>query len=387
MTSKRLLMMSLTALLLLISAGVVFFYQGLSVEQSVDLGFATSTAEVQDHFYYPFNNSGVLNEIGQMGNSMDPYFWLNSGAQLWITDNIGETIQGELTDNSPWRSIYRDSNPTDTDNGYHPQNIFRFVTRSKWQNMRQECHFLITKDNLSLSTNRNASNGLLLFNRYQDSNNLYYAGIRVDGAAVIKKKTNGTYYTLAYNKIFPGSAYDRNANPDILPKHSWLGLRSEITNQADGTTAIRLYVDQTGSGSWILAAAASDDGRSYGGPALVAEGYAGIRTDFMDVQFDDYRLDALEPRLKYASPMNAWASYADYQNRNLTVTWTILNEGDSDAIGAQIIDAFNSNGVMLVNVLPVGIGNVGVGASTSIKVKYFIPQGVTVWKAGLSLVS
>ena len=39
---------------------------------------------------------------------------------------------------------------------------------------------------------------MLLFNRYQDGQTLYYGGVRVDGAAVIKKKLAGVYTTLAY---------------------------------------------------------------------------------------------------------------------------------------------------------------------------------------------
>lgn len=39
----------------------------------------------------------------------------------------------------------------------------------------------------------------------------------------------------------------------------------------------------------MLAAEAKDDGKSYGGDAILNEGYAGIRTDFMDVEFDDCR--------------------------------------------------------------------------------------------------
>jgi len=32
-------------------------------------------------------------------------------------------------------------------------------------------------------------------------------------------------------------------------------------------------------------------GKSFGGAAFMQEGYVGIRTDFMDVKFDNYKLN------------------------------------------------------------------------------------------------
>lgn len=192
---------------------------------------------------------------------------------------------------SKWRLAYARSNPIDTDNGYHPQNIFRLVLRSKWQNYTQQAYFRVDRHNASASPNRAASNGLLLFNRYQDGDNLYYAGVRVDGNAVIKKKKGGTYYTLASKKILPGT-YDLTSTPTLIPKDMWIGLRSVVTNGVDGSVFLKLYTDIGKTGQWTLTAEAIDDGKSYGGAAIVSEGYGGIRTDFMDVSFNDYRMTA-----------------------------------------------------------------------------------------------
>jgi len=257
---------------------------------SPDRQLASVAALVQSPFYYTFRVNGVLDEAGRMDNSSSPYFWLNSGGQFILKDGIGKTVQGELNKFNKWRLAYYASNPIDTDNGYHPQNIFRLITRSKWQNFAQEMYFTINKDNLSASPNRNASNGLLLFNRYLNGNNLYYTGIRVDGTAVIKKKINGTYYTMAQKPFFSGAKYDNNANPNLLPKNVWLGLKSEINTNNDGTVSIKVFVDNGKTGNWVLAAEAQDDGKIYGGSSILNGGYAGIRTDFMDVEFDDYKL-------------------------------------------------------------------------------------------------
>jgi len=122
--------------------------------------------------------------------------------------------------------------------------------------------------------------------RYQNSNNLYYATLRVDGYAVIKKKINGNYYTLVSKKVFPGT-YDRILNPNLLPKDTWLGLRSEIKNNNGGVT-IKLYLDNGMTNNFVLLTQATDTG--IGGSPITNQGFAGIRTDFMDVYFENYKL-------------------------------------------------------------------------------------------------
>lgn len=253
---------------------------------------ASATALVGPMYLYTFNSPGNINETGSMGESDSPYWWVNSGGGAVIVNGEGKTLQGELSSLSKWRVLYAATNPIDTDNGYHPQNIFRFVSRSQWQDSREEAYFKIEKDNLSASPNRNSSNGLLLFNRYQDSADLYYLGIRVDGTAVIKKKTGGTYYTLAQKAVFPGT-YNHDANPNLIPKNTWIGIRSEVVNNTDGTVGLKLFMDAGKTGIWTLLLSATDDARSFGGAAITSKGYGGIRTDFMDVTFDNFRETAL----------------------------------------------------------------------------------------------
>lgn len=248
-----------------------------------------TSALVDSPFKYNFYVSDVLEEIGSLLNSSSPYWWVNSGGQLVMKDGRGMTMQGNAPVGSKWRTLYAISSNTDTDGGLHPQNLFRLVGRSKWKDFTQQIYFKIVRDNLSDSPNRNASNGLLLFNRYQDGDNLYYTGLRVDGTAVIKKKKNGSYYTLAQKKIFSGS-YDEDNNPNLLPKDTWLGVRSKVYNNSDGSTSIHLYMDKNWNGRWTEILSAVDDGRSYGGSPISGEGYGGVRTDFMDVIFDQYNI-------------------------------------------------------------------------------------------------
>ena len=181
------------------------------------------------------------------------------------------------------------SSPIDTDNGYHPQNIFRLVSRNKWKNFEQEVYFKVNKINASESPNRNGSNGVLFFNRYQNGDNLYYAGIRVDGAAVIKKKINGKYYILAKKQFYTNDEpYDRGTNPNLIPNERWIGIKSEVKTNPDKSVSVKLFIDNEKNGNWVLALEAKDDNEFYSGPPILNDGYAGLRSDFMDVEFDDY---------------------------------------------------------------------------------------------------
>lgn len=231
-------------------------------------------------------HASVINETGAMAESLDSRWWLNSGGYIYRTGNTASTIHGDLVDTDPFRVMYSRSNPSDTDNGYHPQNLLRWVTRAKFKNFTQQVFFNINKINLSTSSNRNQSNGVFFFHRYQDGKNLYYLGIRVDGAAVIKKKLDGQYYTLKSVQIYPGN-YHHDTLPNLLPTERWIGLRTVIRDKANDMVSLVLYLNdkQLGPG-WTKVIEVDDTGSDI--DTLMDEGYAGIRTDFMDVSFDDY---------------------------------------------------------------------------------------------------
>jgi len=245
-------------------------------------------AKASNEFSDSFDNI-KLNETGKMSNSESPDWWLSSGGYFNSKNGVARTPQRFISKSNYWYKKYKKSNPKDTDKGSHPQNIFRLVTRSKWENFTQQVYFQIRRNNLSKSKNRNSSNGILLFNHYQDQDNLYYAGVRVDGRAVIKKKIDGDYYTLTQKRVFKGD-YDRKDRPNLIPKRAWMGLKSEVTTNSDDTVTINLYLDEKQNGDWRLVLSATDDNESYGGEAIRDAGYGGIRTDFMDVEFDNYKI-------------------------------------------------------------------------------------------------
>lgn len=252
-------------------------------------------AAAANPYVYSFNVPGVLEEASSMQLSSSPYWWLNSGGELIIQDNVGETFQGDVPSLNRWHGRYAISSPTDTDRGTHPQNLFRLVTRSKWENLREEISFLIEADNFSPSFNRNTSNGLLLMSRYAiDGQTLYYAGIRVDGTTVIKKKYHGTYYTMAQQTVFPGTYTGWQDDIDLIPHHQWIRLRSDTVTNPDGSVTVNLYMRLASDSGWQPLQHATDSGQYDGTPPITGEAYAGIRTDFMDIHFDTYRAETIQ---------------------------------------------------------------------------------------------
>jgi len=233
-----------------------------------------------------FQGNEKIEETESLDKSQDKYWWLNSGGYFFRENGIGKTFQGNVSNSSRWFWEYKESNPVDTDGGVHPQNIFRLITKGKWQNFDQEAYFKVKKYHLSGSPERYASNGLFLINRFQDSDNLYYTGLRVDGTLVIKKKFDGKYYTLAQRKIIDGE-YDRKDNPNLIPVDEKIGLKCSISNLEYGKVLIQLLVDN--GENWQLMLAVTD-ARSGNISIIDNPGLGGIRTDFMDVEFYNYSI-------------------------------------------------------------------------------------------------
>ena len=257
-------------------------------EYNREIGVDSSEKEVK-YLEDNFSLSSVLEEEGSMPDSKSRNWWLNSGAMLTISNGTGKTIHGELKNEDSWRQEYEDYNSSETDKGYHPQNIFRLITKSKWSRFNQEAYFKINRYILSKDKHRSASNGILLFCRYKDSDNLYYAGLRVDGAVVVKKKYQGTYSQLGYKKVFEGS-YNRFNQPNLLPINTWLGVRVEIDDISKEEISLKVSIKKEKGSDWEQVLNVIDRD-SVENKLIKGEGFAGIRTDFMDVEFDNYRIE------------------------------------------------------------------------------------------------
>jgi len=241
---------------------------------------------------FNFQPPPILEEADSMEETTSPDFWLNSGAKFIITDGRGETIQGRLPDDDKWRLRYKRSSATDTGDGYYPQNLFRLVTKSRWNNFVQEMQFRITKVNLIDTPERDAWSGVFFFNRYSDGDNVYYTGLRVDGSAIIKKKIGGTYYTLKQQESVFSGCYDRDKNPNLIPVNRWIGIRSEVSDLANGNVMISLSLDRENTGKWERLLTETDPWALLEGMDVIrGSASAGIRTDYFDVQFQNYKLD------------------------------------------------------------------------------------------------
>lgn len=280
------------ALAYLVFTGVISESALSSLHYFSQLASSTTTQLPGATFNETFDISYEVKEASSLKKSSHKDWWVSSGGYLFSESGEGRTIRGDLDSQDERYRAYRASNPTDTVGGKRPQNVFRLVNTGTYLNTFQEVYGMVTYYDPAGSQYRNASNGILLFNRYQDANNLYYIGVRVDGGAVIKKKYKGHYYTLAYTPLFQtNSAYDRDNNPNVLPLNTWIGIRSIVKNIDEGVL-LELYVDKTGTGVWTKVISIVDDGKQ-SGPAIMKAGHGGIRTDFMDVYFDDYTIEEL----------------------------------------------------------------------------------------------
>jgi hypothetical protein len=296
--SKKMEQKYLTLILLLLIASLLYGMYLENLYKKVTSGnrnvlaaeYQPSGSDFHSLLYTDSYNRNILEETSSPKTSLHPYFWLNSGGILFFDNGIVKTIHGELPVNSAWRIEYAKTNPADTDNGYHPQNLLRLITKLKWQNVAEEAYFKIVGNNISDSSNRNESNGIFFLSHYEDAYNTYYAGIRVDGFVIIKRKLDGVYKTIAETPYFNGSgSYNRSTNPNLLPKNSWIGLKTTTNTNPDGSVSISVYIDKNADGQWenIL------NGIDYPGEknhSLSKEGFAGIRSDFMDIEINKYTI-------------------------------------------------------------------------------------------------
>lgn len=253
--------------------------------------FAVEARPVTSPFRYTFNADGILNEAESMAKSTSPYFWLNSGGRFYMENGIGKTIHGPYERGLLWQILYAQSSSVDTEGGLYPQNLFRFITRSTWKNVAHEVRFNITRVNKTNTPNRGGWSGILLMSRYLDGNNLYYAGLRMDGSVIIKKKLKGTYYTLAQKALpYATTKYNFTTNPNLIPEQRWMRLKVETVTAPDNTVHLDVYLDENDDGVYVKILSAIDTAGVNGSQVLSNAGYMGIRTDYADVQFDDFIL-------------------------------------------------------------------------------------------------
>lgn len=247
---------------------------------------------VEDAWVYTFNVPGVLYEVSRPELSPSPYWWVSSGGMLIIENDLGHTIEQALPRSDTWAWRYRRNNPLDTDGGRYPQNLFRLISKRIAGDADVSALFEVRAVHTTDTPNRDMWSGVFLITRYQDSDNLYYAGVRQDGHAVIKKKIQGVYYTLGEIPLFSSAnPYNKYTNPNLIPGNTWMGFRVR-TEMQNGSMEIVFSIDEENDGTWQEVLSVIDSGT--GGPPHSGEGHVGIRTDYLDVAFDDFTIIALK---------------------------------------------------------------------------------------------
>lgn len=245
---------------------------------------ATSSAGA---FEETFDRDGVIEEASRAAVSRSPRWWVSAGGRVTFEDGTARTIQGSLPAWDPWARAYARSKPVDTEGGRRPQNVFRMVTRETGRNFRQRVSVRIHSTNLAASTERGPFSGIFLESRFLNDNNFYVAGLRFDGQAVVKKRREAEAFTIGVAPVYPGT-YDRQSRPNLLPEDRWFSIRSTIADVPGGVQILLELHDPALGADWIPVLEVLDGPGGPDGEPIRGAGSAGIRTDFMDVELENY---------------------------------------------------------------------------------------------------
>lgn len=298
MSQKNLILNIIGAVLLVIAlAAAIYLLSETSISLNdqaaavITFNEAAAQTPLSRAWLYNFDSAGTLYEAASPDKSSSPYWWLNSGAMMILEGGVGRTVHKALPLTNPWLLTYRLNNLLDTDGGRYPQNLFRLVSKLSVGDSDITVNYRVLAVNMTDTPNRDGYSGIFLFSRYQDGDNLYYAGVRHDGDVVIKKKIGGIYHTLGQVEHFPSYRdYERYTNPNLIPGQVWQRLRLVTKTEGD-SIRLTFYVADSVRSSWEEVLSVVDDG--VGGKPHHDAGRFGLRTDFMDVQFDNYRVDPL----------------------------------------------------------------------------------------------
>jgi hypothetical protein len=89
----------------------------------------------------------------------------------------------------------------------------------------------------------------------------------------------------------------------------------------------------------------------------------------------------VRPDLTLSDPHVYWASYADYQASNLNVDISAGNFGGTNAYFTNVTGSTASNGVVCQTPMPLSLGTIAGGDSSSFTLKYRVPAGVANFQA------
>jgi hypothetical protein len=233
-----------------------------------------SPANIGSQFWYDFRVNGVLSEASSVTSSTSAYWWLQNGGRLILTNGVGTSLSS-VTPADPFQMLLR-----------------KVLLHSSVES------YVMKKSDLAPTVVKAGWNGISLFSRYVDELNYYFASIRADGYATIRKRKNGLYITLLQKKVLPGT-YSLTG-PTLIPTDTWIGLRFSVDGNM-GYPRLTLHADFGRTGIWSLLGEVTDDPAKFG-PALEGAGLNGIRSDF-PLHTDDFRLEELSAPIPSAQPL------------------------------------------------------------------------------------
>lgn len=82
-----------------------------------------------------------------------------------------------------------------------------------------------------------------------------------------------------------------------------------------------------------------------------------------------------------------WASYADYEQRLLTVKYDVSNNGPGAAYNTTMVTADANAGVSTSTAIPIWMGDRYAGESDNVAIKWLVPPGVPSFRTTLSICS
>ncbi|MHB8791897.1 MAG: right-handed parallel beta-helix repeat-containing protein [Thermoleophilia bacterium] len=91
------------------------------------------------------------------------------------------------------------------------------------------------------------------------------------------------------------------------------------------------------------------------------------------------------PQLSLGQPEPIWATYVDYLQHRLSIRWPVNNDGNNTVYNAVVTGCMNTNGVMVETPLPLMIGDLAGGSSTTFTLAYSVPMGVGTFRSAIYL--
>ncbi len=174
------------------------------------------------------------------------------------------------------------------------------------------------------------------------------------------------FYSYASNLV-PG---DTNGAGDIFVKDTLTGATARVSTDAAG--------GQGNVGSY--------------NPSISADGryvaFLSLASNLVPNGAEDIFLAAApactggsQPSLSLSTSNVYWASFADYEARNLSVDYSVGNTGSDTAYAVQVVGSTASNGVTCSTIMPVVLGDIAASGSHSLTLHYTIPNGVPTFTA------